>query len=305
MDNQKAIELLSLDMQDEHAALIQYLTQAYAIGEGDLACEMEAIAREEMQHFRWLAEKIAALGGKPAMQRGTVVFGGPKVVDMLQADVEAEERAIGQYRQHIADLDDPTITILINRIIADENAHHEKFLKLKTEPDPTLEVRAPAPPAEGVQQTVEFIQKDATHEYTVILQYLAHAFTTPHCEVEHEMEYAAIEEMRHLGWLAEKMEDFGPRVEMVHDPLELPADTADMLRADMAVEQRVAAEYRRQAEASDAEMAKLFERLAGEEEHHVHSFDELLDEAAQAEAAAKAAAKPTFTVGSLLGEAQK
>jgi len=302
MDKQKAVELLTLDMQDEHAAIIQYLTQAYAIGEGDLACEMEAIAREEMQHFRWLGEKIAALGGRPAMKRGAVVFGGPKVVAMLGEDVSAEERAIAQYQAHIAELDDLQITSLLNRIIADERAHEEKFRKLQTEPDPAQEVRMDSTVPEGAQQTAGFLQKDATHEYTVILQYLAHAFMTPHCEVEHEMEHAAIEEMRHLGWLAEEMEGIGGRTAMTHHPLALPADTADMLGADLSVEQSVAAEYRLQAAASDPETAKLFERLAGEEEYHASTFQGLMAEAAPAEPALP---KPKLTVGSLLGQEQK
>jgi bacterioferritin len=305
MDKQKAIELLSLDMQDEHAAIMQYLTQAYAIGEGDMACEMEAIAREEMQHFRWLGEKIVALGGRPAMKRGAVIFGGPRVVAMLGEDVNAEGRAIAQYKAHIAELDDPQITLLLNRIIADERAHHEKFLKLQTEPDPAQEVRMEPAVPEGAQQTAGFLQKDATHEYTVILQYLAHAFMTPHCEVEHEMEHAAIEEMRHLGWLAEEMEGLGGRTEMTHDPLALPAATADMLGADLSVENSVAAEYRRQAAASDPETAKLFERLAGEEDYHASTFQSLMTEAATAEPAAPAPSRPKFTVGSLLGKEQK
>ena len=302
MDKTRAIELLSLDMQDEHAAIMQYLTQAYAIGEGDLACEMEAIAREEMQHFRWLAETIGALGGKPDMRRGNVVFGGPRVVAMLGEDVSAEERAIAQYRAHIAELNDPAITLTLNRIIADEDAHHAKFVKLQTEPDPALEVRMESAPAAEMQHVAGFLQEDATHEYTVILQYLAHAFATPHCEVEHEMEHAAIEEMRHLGWLAEEMEGLGGRVAMNHDDLALPAGTDSMLGADIAIEKSVAAEYRRQAAASDPETARLFERLAGEEEHHIHIFKGLLTEATPAH---PAPTQPKLTIGSLLGKQQK
>ena len=55
MPHHDIIELLTKDLQDEHAAIIQYLTHAYAMGEGELACEIEAIAREEMRHFDWLA----------------------------------------------------------------------------------------------------------------------------------------------------------------------------------------------------------------------------------------------------------
>ena len=35
MDKDKIIELLNQDLEGEHGAIIQYLTHAYAIGEGD------------------------------------------------------------------------------------------------------------------------------------------------------------------------------------------------------------------------------------------------------------------------------
>ena len=318
MDNEKIIELLNRDLQDEHAAIIQYLQHAYAFGEGELAGELEAIAREEMQHFRWLAEKIVALGGKPSMARGEVVFDGPKIAGMLEADVAAEQKAIDQYREHIAAINDPEITLLLERIIADEEAHKGDFAHFVAEQDPEAEIRVEPALAEERRQDAEFMQKDVTHEYTVVLQYLAHAFLTPHCEVEHEMEWQAIEEMRHLGWLAEEMEGLGTRAEMTHDPLVLPDDTADMLKADIEVEKEVAAEYRRQAaETDDAEVAGLFQRIAGEEDHHVYIFSGLLDEVKQekekgkpagegAAPAAKQAAEeaPRFTVGSLLKRRQ-
>ena len=57
-DKQAIVELLNADLRDEHAAIVQYLQHAYAIGEGEEAGEIEAIAREEMRHLDWLAEAI-------------------------------------------------------------------------------------------------------------------------------------------------------------------------------------------------------------------------------------------------------
>ena len=151
----------------------------------------------------------------------------------------------------------------------------------------------------------------------MVLQYLAHSFLIPHCEVERELEWQAIEEMRHMGWLAEEMEGLGARPAMVHDPLVLPEKTTDMLEADIAIEQEVIKTYLQQAsEVGDPGPVKLLNRIAGEEDHHVHVFGELLNVAREAEAAAptmketpapvpakkepSAAGKPQFTVGSLL-----
>ena len=58
MDKTKMIELLNQDLQDEHGAIVQYLAHAYAMGEGELSCEVEAIAREEMRHLDWLASAM-------------------------------------------------------------------------------------------------------------------------------------------------------------------------------------------------------------------------------------------------------
>jgi bacterioferritin len=60
------VVLLNKDIEGEHAAIIQYLTHAYAMGEGELACEIEGIAREEMRHLDWLAETVTDLGGVPS-----------------------------------------------------------------------------------------------------------------------------------------------------------------------------------------------------------------------------------------------
>ena len=56
MDKDKTIALLNQDLEGEHGAIVQYLSHAYAMGEGEMACEIEAIAREEMRHLDWLAD---------------------------------------------------------------------------------------------------------------------------------------------------------------------------------------------------------------------------------------------------------
>ena len=69
MDKTQIVELLQKDMRGEHQAIIQYLQHAYALGEGELAGQIEAIAREEMRHLDWLADASVELGGYPSMER--------------------------------------------------------------------------------------------------------------------------------------------------------------------------------------------------------------------------------------------
>jgi len=116
MDKKEMIEILNKDLEDEHGAIIQYLSHAYAIGEGELACEIEAIAREEMRHLDWLAEIIVDLGGTPSLKRGTMRTGGVQVTDWMKNNVLLEEGAIEGYTAHIKAIDDPKIKRLLQRI---------------------------------------------------------------------------------------------------------------------------------------------------------------------------------------------
>ena len=109
MDKQKIIELLNKDLQDEHGAIIQYLNHAYAMGEGEMACEIEANARDEMRHLDWLAETIVELGGIPSLERGTMRLGDTQVTDWMKNDVRLEQGAITQYKEHIKLIDDPKV----------------------------------------------------------------------------------------------------------------------------------------------------------------------------------------------------
>ena len=101
MDKEKVIELLNKDLEGEHAAIIQYLNHAYAMGEGEMACEIEAIAREEMRHLDWLAETTVSLGGVPSLIRGDMRTGGEAVSEWMKNDVLQEEDAVSLYEEHI------------------------------------------------------------------------------------------------------------------------------------------------------------------------------------------------------------
>ncbi len=69
MEREETVRLLNKDIEDEHGAIFQYLNNAYAIGEGEIPCEIEAIPRGEMRHLDWLAELIGELDGVPSVER--------------------------------------------------------------------------------------------------------------------------------------------------------------------------------------------------------------------------------------------
>jgi bacterioferritin len=98
-------------------------------------------------------------------------------------------------------------------------------------------------------------------------------------DVKREMEDQAINEMQHLGWLSEELVDKGgtPRIE--HTEVDQSTKTADMLRADIEIEQEVAAEYDRAAkEIEEPDLKQLLIRLRDHEVYHAEVFSDLLKE---------------------------
>jgi bacterioferritin len=232
-----------------------------------------------MRHLDWLAETIVELGGTLSLERGKMIMEGKAVADWMRNDVRLEEGAVAHYKEHIKAIDDPKIKRLLQRILSDEEAHHGQFEHFveKVQREGTKDLR-------GTRQdrTTQILNWGIGHEYTVILQYLFHSYMTPNKDVKRQMEDQAINEMQHLGWLAEKMVDRGgsPRIE--HTEVDQSTRTADMLRADIKIEPEVATEYDHAArEVKDPGLKKLFLRMRDHEKYHTEVFSDLLKEEEQ------------------------
>jgi len=277
MDKEKVIALLNEDLEGEHGAIIQYLSHAYAMGEGEMACEIEAIAREEMRHLDWLAEAIVELGGVPSLKRGKMRTGGTSVADWMAKDVLLEEDAVGLYREHIKKIDDPRIKRLLKRILSDEESHHGDFEHFvdKAKREGAKDVRG-----SRTDKVIRTLNWGVEHEYTVILQYMFQSYMTTNEEAKKELEDQAINEMQHLGWLAEKIVDINGNPVIEHTEVDKSTKTTDMLRADIDIEKKVAAEYDRAAkEVEDPKLKELLLRLRDHELYHADVFGDLLKEA--------------------------
>ncbi len=274
MDKEKVIALLNEDLEGEHGAIIQYLIHAYSMGEGELACEIEAIAREEMRHFDWLAETIVELGGKPSLKRGKMRMEGKTVSDWMGQDVLLEEDAIAMYKEHIRDIDDLGIKRVLQRILSDEESHRDDFRHFvdKAKKEGLKDIRG-----ERKDEVTKVLDWGIEHEYTVILQYLFHSYMARNKEVKKQMEDQAINEMQHLGWLAEELVGGGgsPRIE--HTGVDQSTSHAAMLKADIEIEKKVAAEYDRAAKKiADEKLKKLLLRIKDHEVYHTDVFTDLL-----------------------------
>lgn len=280
-DNKKIVAMLNEDLKGEHAAIVQYLRHAYAMGEGEMACEIEAIARDEMRHLDWLAEEIAELDGEPALERGEMTIGGDTIAEWMRRDVGLEQDAIALYEQHIQAIDDPKIKRLLRRIVSDEVSHQhafehfvEKVSKKSIEPVAPLEAQAGMP-----SKLAEMLNWGVRHEYTVILQYLYHSYMTDDEEVAEQMDDQAINEMQHLGWLSEELTGAGNVPDIEETGFDRSKETEDMLRADIAVEREVTKEYTRQiGEVDDPDLKRLLTRIRDNEVYHDELFSDLLEE---------------------------
>jgi len=276
MDKKQIIALLNKDLEDEHGAIGQYLSHAYAMGEGEMACEIEAIAREEMRHLDWLAEKIVELGGQPSLKRGHMIMGGQPVKQWMENDVRLETGAVEQYRQHIGLIEDKGIKRLLERILSDEESHRMDFGKFVQEAQ-----------EEGIKDlrgshsddVIKALNWGIEHEYTVILQYLFQSYMTTNREAKKQLEDQAINEMQHLGWLAEKIVGRKGSPTMKHKEVDTSTDLVHGLKADVKIERQVAEAYDKYAAAADDPgVKKLLLRLRDHELYHVDVFSDLLME---------------------------
>ncbi|MFN2109297.1 MAG: ferritin-like domain-containing protein [Anaerolineae bacterium] len=309
-DNAGLIQMLEAAVKDEHAALIQYLRHAYMMGEGELACEIEGIAREEMRHLWMLSRWIVRLGGQPTTERGFTDLAGVTVPEWMQHDVAAEERAIAMYEGYLTRIEDPDLRADIEHILADERRHHGDFAHFV---DKTmLETQTPpeepaAEPAEESAAAMAAVDKDAlewgvNHEYAAILQYLVHSFLTMDKdeEISSQLMTQAINEMQHMGWFGEELVGSGGEMPLTHHPLTLPADPGAMLEADIQLENETAAMYGQFIEQMVDPGAKgVIDDARGQELYHETLFGRLLKRLKPVATPTAAPTTKVWTIGTL------
>lgn len=271
----KTVDMLNKALESEHAAIIQYLTHAYAMGECVIACEIEAIAREEMRHFDWLAEAILDLGGVPSIERGEMRLETREVVDWMRDDVQQEEEAVAMYERYIKEIRDSRIRRLLRRILSDEKAHHDQFAHLMEESG-----------EEGLKDMRDFrqdrvaqiLELGIAYEYAAVLQYLFQSYMTSDVNIKKELEDQAINQMQHLGWIAEKLVDCGGSPELNHARVDQSTAVVDMLKVDAKLTRVLAREYEVAAvEVMDGSVAGLLNRVKEQELYQSEVFNELLE----------------------------
>lgn len=135
MDKQRLIDGLNHDLAGELSAVIQYLTYSAMVTGLDrpqLSEFFDSEIPEELEHAKFLANKIAALGGTPTVEPRPV-----KVVtdsrQMLEAVLEAEKQTISDYKErakHAEEYGDIGLMVQLEDQILDETHHKEEVEKL-------------------------------------------------------------------------------------------------------------------------------------------------------------------------------
>ncbi len=278
MKRSELIGLLLHNVALEHSAIIQYIYQAFLIKDEKVRSEIEKIAREEMRHMKWFAQKVVQLGGEVDLKRAedAIDFSRESLKSMIEADISAEDLAIETYSKQIELVKEDSVKRLLERVIKDEMSHKEEFKGLLEE---VTEEKAKEN-TETDEETVKVLNELLREEYAIILRYLKAFFHSKNCEYKDLMLDLAIESMVHMGDLGEKIGELGgvPDLSKVDLPKEEGLSLPDQVKEDILKEVASRERYIKEGEVSKREdVRKLLEKIKHQEEYHRRRLSEFLE----------------------------
>ena len=135
MDKQEMVKLLNEDLSGELGAMIQYITYA-AKTTGPYRPQLSQFflneVPDEQAHAQYLANKIVALGGEPTT-KAREVPNARSNREMVEAVLEAEKRAVGDYTKRAKQAEefgDKGLVVQLEDIVNDETGHKEETERL-------------------------------------------------------------------------------------------------------------------------------------------------------------------------------
>lgn len=135
IDKATLLEGLNHDLAHEYQAIIMYNTYAAAvtgIHRNELSSFFSAEVADELEHAKFLADKITALGGRAATSAAPVPYttvAREMVENVAKAEAETIERYVERMRQAEA-FGDYGLAARLGDMIADETTHKEEAEKL-------------------------------------------------------------------------------------------------------------------------------------------------------------------------------
>jgi len=128
MTRKRLIDNLNDDLSREYQAIIAYVAYSQALKGAqymNIATELEAHAKQELQHALIIAKQIDYLGGSPSVTPKPVKAPG-KNEAMLRADLDNENETVRNYRARVREceaLGEYAIAEDIREILRQEQEH--------------------------------------------------------------------------------------------------------------------------------------------------------------------------------------
>ena len=132
---QALIDGLNEDLAHEYQAIISYLLYSRLVS-GPLRLQLSSFLEgeiaDELEHAKFLAQKIVALGGEPTTLPAEVKLTTSNR-EMLELSLQAEKDTIERYTQRVKQADaagEVGLRIDLEEIIAEETRHKEDLERI-------------------------------------------------------------------------------------------------------------------------------------------------------------------------------
>ena len=125
-----------------------------------------------------------------------------------------------------------------------------------------------------VEEIIRLLNEDFVREIEATLIYVRNAFVMDQCDPSRVTEDIAIDEMRHMYWLADLIVKRGGKPSMEHKELEFGGDDLrSQLERQIALETEGIEKYKQQIDAiNDAEVVGVLRHILDEEKRHRKEF---------------------------------
>lgn len=129
------------------------------------------------------------------------------------------------------------------------------------------------------EDIIELLNEDFRRELEASMIYTQNSFITEECDPSRVTESIAIDEMRHMWWLADLITKRGGKPTMEHQELDFGGeDLENMLQRQIQLETDGIKRYTHQIEMiDDEEVVGVLEHILAEEKRHRKEFKERLD----------------------------
>lgn len=137
MDNQHAtlIDGLNTDLAHEYNAIISYMLYARLVTGAarlELAAFLEGEIADELEHAKYLSQKIIALGGTPTTEPAPVQLPGSNR-EALELALDAEIKTIARYTERVGQAEAAgqiALKVELENLVAEETRHKEDIERI-------------------------------------------------------------------------------------------------------------------------------------------------------------------------------